>query len=234
MEDKSFLPYIVFAIILGLGGWYFYSNMNLSIQSKYVAEETPVPVGAISDLETAAESNSSIKGVDTGTTTEAININKKTSNMITLQTNFGNIVFQTYNEDAPKTVANFITLANQGFYNNLTFHRVIDKFMIQGGDPTGNGSGGPGYTFEDELNSATKSYKNGYQKGVVAMANAGPNTNGSQFFIMLADTPLPHAYTIFGKVVSGQEVVDKIGKTKTDTNDKPISPVIMQKVVVEQ
>jgi cyclophilin family peptidyl-prolyl cis-trans isomerase len=105
--------------------------------------------------------------------------------------------------------------------------------MIQGGDPTGTGMGGPGYKFEDELNPNTPSYKTGYQKGVLAMANAGPNTNGSQFFIMLKDTPLPHLYTIFGRVISGQEIVDAIGNVKTDSNDRPTEQVVMEKVTLE-
>ncbi len=153
--------------------------------------------------------------------------------MITIKTNFGDIQLETYDADAPKTVANFIALANKGFYDNLIFHRVIKEFMIQGGDPTGNGTGGPGYQFEDELNPQTESYKDGYVKGVVAMANAGPNTNGSQFFIMLENYPLPNNYTIFGKVVNGQEVVDKIGDVKTDSNNRPLSPAIMEKVYVQ-
>ncbi len=125
-------------------------------------------------------------------------------------------------------------MAQKGFYNNLTFHRVVNGFVIQGGDPSGNGMGGPGYAFEDELNPETESYKIGYKKGVVAMANAGPNTNGSQFFIMLEDNPLPHNYTIFGQVVNGQEVVDVIGQLPTDSNEKPLSPVIMETVMVEE
>lgn len=141
---------------------------------------------------------------------------------ITIKTNFGDITFETYDVDAPKTVTNFITLANKGFYNNVIFHRVIPGFMIQGGDPTGTGGGGPGYRFEDELDPSTLSAKQGYKKGVVAMANSGPNTNGSQFFIMLADYPLPHKYTIFGKVTSGQDVVQKIGNLGRDTNDRPL------------
>lgn len=152
--------------------------------------------------------------------------------LITLKTNFGEIKLETYDADAPKTVANFIALANKGFYDGLTFHRVIKGFMIQGGDPNGNGAGGPGYQFEDELNPETESAKAGYQKGVMAMANSGPNTNGSQFFIMLENYPLPHNYTIFGKVVAGQEVVDEIGNTKKDSSDKPLTPVIMEKVSV--
>ena len=153
--------------------------------------------------------------------------------MITLETNFGEIQIETYDADAPKTVDNFITLARKGFYNNLIFHRIIKGFMIQGGDPEGNGTGGPGYQFEDELNPNTTSYKAGYKKGVVAMANAGPNTNGSQFFIMLEDYPLPNNYTIFGKVVKGQEVVDKIGQVKTGTNDRPLDPIVIKKVMVQ-
>ena len=154
--------------------------------------------------------------------------------LITLKTNLGEIQFETFDADAPKTVNNFITLAQKGFYNNLTFHRVVNGFVIQGGDPNGNGMGGPGYAFEDELNPETESYKIGYKKGVVAMANAGPNTNGSQFFIMLEDNPLPHNYTIFGQVVKGQEVVDVIGQLPTDSNEKPLNPVIMETVTVEE
>ena len=159
-----------------------------------------------------------------------------TSNMkhlITIKTNFGEIKLETYDADAPKTVANFIALAGKGFYDGLTFHRVIRGFMIQGGDPNGTGAGGPGYQFEDELNPETESAKAGYQKGVMAMANSGPNTNGSQFFIMLENYPLPHNYTIFGKVAAGQEVVDKIGNTKTDSSDKPLTPVIIEKINVQ-
>jgi cyclophilin family peptidyl-prolyl cis-trans isomerase len=137
-----------------------------------------------------------------------------TANMVTIHTAKGDIEFQTYPNDAPKTVANFSTLAKKGYYNGLTFHRVEPGFVIQGGDPNGNGSGGYsiyGPTFEDELNPDTESYKEGYKEGVVAMANRGPNTNGSQFFIMLADNDsLPKNYTIFGKVTKGMDVVKQI------------------------
>jgi cyclophilin family peptidyl-prolyl cis-trans isomerase len=156
------------------------------------------------------------------------------NHIITIKTNMGEIRFMTYDKDAPKTVDNFITLVKKGFYDGVIFHRVIDGFMIQGGDPTGTGRGGPGYAFEDELNPETESYKQGYKKGVVAMANAGPDTNGSQFFIMVEDYPLAHSYTIFGKVISGQEAVDAIAKKEKDPNDKPVSPVIMEKVTVEE
>lgn len=151
---------------------------------------------------------------------------------ITISTNLGDVVFRTYDADAPKTVENFVTLANKGFYNGVIFHRVISGFMIQGGDPNGTGTGGPGYQFADELNPNTESAKLGYTKGTVAMANAGPNTNGSQFFIMHADYPLPHNYTIFGHVVRGQDVVDKIAAVTTGANDRPTSPVTMLKVTV--
>ncbi len=161
---------------------------------------------------------------------------KKVNNfmhIVTIQTNFGDIQFETYDADAPKTVQNFISLAQKEFYDNLTFHRVISGFMIQGGDPKGDGTGGPGYQFADELNPNTESYKNGYKRGVVAMANAGPNTNGSQFFIMLADYPLPNNYTIFGRVVRGQDIVDAIGRVPTGSQDRPQKPVIMREVRVK-
>ena len=139
----------------------------------------------------------------------------------TITTSKGDIVLQLYPQDAPKTVTNFATLAKTGYYNGLAFHRVEPGFVIQGGDPNGNGTGGTsiyGAKFEDELNPQTESYKDGYKEGVLAMANAGPNTNGSQFFIMLADNQsLPKNYTIFGKVTSGMDIVKQIvvGDTMT-------------------
>ncbi len=160
--------------------------------------------------------------------------------MALVQTNYGNFKIQLYQNDAPKTTANFLKLIMQKFYDGLTFHRVIKNFMIQGGDPECSkaggrcGTGGPGYKFEDELNPAAPSYQAGYKKGVVAMANSGPNTNGSQFFVMTADVPLPHQYTIFGKVIEGQEVVDAIGVTPTDAHDRPTEPVVIQKVTLAQ
>ncbi len=155
------------------------------------------------------------------------------SHIITIKTNKGEIQFVTFDADAPKTVENFITLAEKGFYNGVIFHRVIKGFMIQGGDPEGTGRGGPGYQFNDELDPATPSYKEGYKRGVVAMANAGPNTNGSQFFIMHQDYPLPNNYTIFGKVVKGQEIVDAIATVATDENDRPLEPIVMETVTVQ-
>lgn len=164
----------------------------------------------------------------------AISTTKNFMNKVTIETNKGTIVFETYDADAPNTAKNFITLANKGFYDGLIYHRVINGFMIQGGDPTGTGTGGPGYQFADELNPNTPSYKAGYVRGTVAMANSGPNTNGSQFFIMQKDNPLPHNYTIFGRVISGMDVVDAIASVKTGTADKPVEAVVMTKVTVTQ
>ncbi|MDX6452022.1 MAG: peptidyl-prolyl cis-trans isomerase [Gaiellaceae bacterium] len=136
----------------------------------------------------------------------------------TMQTNQGAIEIELFDDDAPKTVENFKKLANDGFYNGVIFHRVIPDFMIQGGDPTGTGTGGPGYQFEDEFNDHK------VERGALAMANAGPNTNGSQFFIVTAEaTPwLDGKHTVFGKVTSGMDVVDTIEQTETDGRDKPL------------
>lgn len=147
---------------------------------------------------------------------------------IRLATNKGDIVFKLYDDTAPNTVSNFVYLASGGYYDGLIFHRVINGFMVQGGDPTGTGSGGPGYKFADELND-----NHTYVRGTVAMANAGPNTNGSQFFIMHKDTPLPHAYSIFGEVTEGLDVVDAIATTPTGAQDRPTSEIVMTKVTVE-
>lgn len=150
----------------------------------------------------------------------------------TIKTSDGDIVFEFYS-DAPIAASNFIALANKGFYDGLIFHRVIKGFMIQGGDPKGNGTGGPGYSFKDELDATTISYQKGYVRGVVAMANAGPNTNGSQFFIVHQDYQLPHSYTIFGHAISGLDVIDKIANSQVDQSDKPLQPVTIEKVTVE-
>ena len=152
-----------------------------------------------------------------------------------ITTNKGVITVGFYGKDAPKTVENFTTLANKKFYEGVIFHRVIKGFMIQGGDPTGTGMGGPGYKFADEINPTSELYKRGYKRGVLAMANAGANTNGSQFFIMHADYPLPPSYTIFGNVISGQEVVDAIAASPVGANDRPTEPITMSQVqIVEQ
>jgi cyclophilin family peptidyl-prolyl cis-trans isomerase len=152
-----------------------------------------------------------------------------------IDTNFGVIEFELLEQDAPKTTENFITLAQKGYYDGVIFHRVIKGFMIQGGDPTGTGRGGEsawGGRFNDEIDPSSQVYKTGYTRGTVAMANAGPNTNGSQFFIMHSDYPLPPSYTIFGRVTAGQDVVDSIATTATGAGDRPKSDVKMQKVTI--
>jgi cyclophilin family peptidyl-prolyl cis-trans isomerase len=154
-----------------------------------------------------------------------------------IKTNMGTIRFELLEEDAPKTTENFRLLAEGGKYDGVIFHRVIKGFMIQGGDPTGTGRGGSsawGGRFNDEINPRAPLYAGAYRKGTVAMANAGPNTNGSQFFIMHADYPLPPAYTKFGQVIEGQEVVDQIATTPTQPGDRPVKDVVMEKVTIEE
>jgi cyclophilin family peptidyl-prolyl cis-trans isomerase len=144
----------------------------------------------------------------------------------TLHTSEGAIEVELYPDDAPKTVENFLKLARDGFYDGVIFHRVIPDFMIQGGDPTGTGMGGPGYEFEDEFND------HHVARGALAMANAGPNTNGSQFFIVTAEaTPwLDGKHTVFGKVTSGMDVVDKISGAERDDNDRPKNAITIDRV----
>jgi len=234
MENPSrakfpWIPLILVVIVI-LAGIQWWQNRSAPVSEMLGADgasdqsapsQTPITSQPIA----AATSSSATPAAASPST-------KNFMHTVTIETTKGTIVFETYDADAPKTVQNFITLANKGFYNGIIFHRVIEGFMIQGGDPTGTGMGGPGYQFADELNPATPSYKAGYVRGTVAMANAGPDTNGSQFFIMQKDTPLPHNYTIFGKVISGMDVVDAIAATQVDGNDKPLTPITMKKVTV--
>ena len=145
---------------------------------------------------------------------------------MTMTTNHGPIVFEMFDEDAPKTVDNFRKLSEDGFYDGLTFHRIIRDFMIQGGCPEGTGTGGPGYTFEDEFN------QHKVIRGALAMANAGPNTNGSQFFIVTTGAApwLDGKHTVFGRVTSGMEVVDALEGLPTDSRDRPQEPATIEKV----
>ena len=162
-----------------------------------------------------------------------------------IKTSEGSITCELFTKEAPITVANFVGLAKgtkafkdpktgemvkRPYYNGLTFHRVISGFMIQGGDPLGNGTGGPGYQFDNENTNASFS-----KPGVLAMANAGPNTNGSQFFITVAPTPsLEGSYNIFGQVTSGQDIANKISNAPRDNQDKPITPVIIESITIQQ
>ena len=144
----------------------------------------------------------------------------------TLHTNHGAIAVELFDEDAPNTVANFVKLARDGFYDGVIFHRVIPDFMIQGGDPTGTGTGGPGYTFEDEFN------QHKVERGALAMANAGPNTNGSQFFIVTTDAApwLDGKHTVFGRVADGMDAVDAIESQPTGGGDRPVEDVVIERV----
>ena len=157
---------------------------------------------------------------------------KKMANPIAVfETNHGTFEIELFEDKAPSTVKNFIDLAEKGFYNGLIFHRVIDGFMIQGGDPNGTGTGGPGYVIPDEFHKDLKHDS----EGVLSMANAGPNTGGSQFFITLAATPwLDGHHSVFGKVVKGMDVVREIGKVDTDFQDKPLAKVVMEKVTIRR
>ena len=149
----------------------------------------------------------------------------------TIETSNGTIVIELYNDLAPRTVQNFVTLAKKGFYNGIIFHRVIPGFMVQTGDPTGTGRGGPGYSFPDEFAPDLKHDA----PGMVSMANAGPNTNGSQFFITVAATPwLDGRHAIFGHVIEGQSVVDQIVAVPRDANDRPLQDMAMKTVTIQE
>lgn len=206
IPTSVYVTFIIAIIVLGIGYYVWSDKDGESAAATPITATTSIP---------ALTTTSQLKNL---------------MHTITIETNKGTIVFETYDQDAPNTAKNFVDLASKGFYDGVIFHRVIKGFMIQGGDPTGTGTGGPGYKFADELDPTTSSYAEGYKRGVVAMANAGPNTNGSQFFIMHSDYPLPHNYTIFGKVVKGIEIVDAIANSKVSGADRPIEPIIMKKV----
>ena len=146
----------------------------------------------------------------------------------TLHTSAGDMTAELFPTDAPNTVNNFVFLAREGFYNGVIFHRVIPGFMIQGGDPTGTGTGGPGYKFRDEPVNRK------YERGILAMANAGPNTNGSQFFVMHADYNLPPSYTIFGRLTDGHDTLDAIASAATGAQDRPTSPVTIDSIDISE
>lgn len=226
MKNAPAIIIIFIAVLVVLGIFLYKGNDN---------QNTPVSQDQI----TASTTNTNIDIKNKNTNMDT-NINNQTANYkeAILHTNMGDITF-TFVDGKPNTTSNFIKLAGSGFYNGVKFHRVIQGFMIQTGDPLSKddaqksawGTGGPGYKFADELTGQEK-----YNVGTVAMANSGPNTNGSQFFIMTSDVPLPPSYTVFGKVEIGQDVADKISKVKTDGSaqsgghDRPIDDVIINSV----
>ena len=175
--------------------------------------------------------------------TENMTSEKGNAEIAVMETSMGAIEIELYRNDAPRTVDNFVKLAEQKYYDGIKFHRIAKGFVIQGGDPTGTGTGGTsiyGKEFDDELNPAAQSFKTGYVRGTLAMANRGPNTNTSQFFIMLQDAPrLPKAYTIFGRVVSGMDVVDRIGAVEITpgigaTDGRPKTDIVITSVRMKQ
>ncbi len=239
MSKTNLVLFIAILVVLICGGVFFLLTPKPELENKktdlYKATP-PIPLTTSSittTTEPATTTTPATTPIVSSTPSSTSMTDTTTTNelpRVRISTNKGDIVVELFQKDAPKTVENFLTLVNKEFYNGVIFHRVIKGFMIQGGDPTGTGTGGPGYKFADELNANTESYKRGYVRGTLAMANAGPNTNGSQFFIMHADYPLPHAYTIFGRVVEGLEVVDAIATTATDRSDRPLEEVVMKSV----
>ena len=190
------------------------------------APETPAVAAPAADGSAPATPSAA----SSNTTSPTIDMTKLAAeNRITLETNQGKIVLRLYADRTPNTVKNFAELAGKGFYDGLIFHRVIKSFMIQGGDPRGDGTGGPGYRFGDEIVGLSN------KRGTISMANAGPNTNGSQFFINVVDnTFLDQKHAVFGEVVEGMEVVDAITRTETGPGDRPVKPVLIEKAAVAE
>ena len=195
--------------------------------------QTDVNVNSSEEIEIIVDEGVNMKDSKVYKSVPEMNIDTTKNYTAVLNTSLGNITIEFFTTDAPRTVNNFINLAKDGYYDDVIFHRVISGFMIQGGDPSGTGHGDmgkyPGYQFEDELNNQIP-----YEKGIVAMANAGPNTNGSQFFIMHVDYPLPYQYTIFGKVTDGIDVVDKIASVETSQGDRPVSDIIINSIEIKE
>ena len=205
----------------------------LSCSSLSIVNENSVELGNVSEGVNVNEGVNEMSNNKVYSDIPEMNIDVSKKYTALIKTNMGDISVEFFTEDAPLTVNNFINLSRDGYYDNVIFHRVISGFMIQGGDPSGTGHGEmgkyPGYNFEDELNN-----QRAYEKGTLAMANAGPNTNGSQFFIMHVDYPLPYQYTIFGSVTDGLEVVDKIASVETGDGDKPVNDVVIESIEVKE
>ncbi len=245
---KTWQIYLLIAVVVvvGIGAIFFLSSRNgvdnktkdSNTTSEQQSSEPPSPPSDTSSQVADKSAGPCTRTVNNNVMQEKIDIKNK---VVTLSVEgYGDIKVELYDQDAPKTVENFLRLSASGYYDCLTFHRIAKGFVVQGGDPTGTGSGGDsafGGEFADELNPETPSAKAGYKKGVLAMANRGPNTNTSQFFIMLADNALPYNYTIFGKVISGQDVVDKIGQAPINpqmgpTDGTPVTKITITKATV--
>lgn len=214
---KSFLVFIITIVLFSLGylGYrWLDAKYQLGDKLKITSDSNPDKTDNRKSYDSAPEMQ--------------IDINKEY--IAKFETNKGNFEARLFAKDAPKTVNNFVVLSRDGFYNGLTFHRIIKDFMIQGGDPNGDGTGGPGYQFEDEINNHK------LVRGALAMANSGPNTNGSQFFIVTKDKTdwLDGKHTVFGEITSGLDIVMKIEKVETDENDKPIEDIVINKIVIEE
>ena len=211
--------YILIFILL------FYGCSNLSVQDDNIVESN-IEIDENNDN----EGDKSMVSKTYANPPEML-IDTSKSYTAVIETSVGSMSVEFYTDTAPNTVNNFIFLARDGYYDNVIFHRVISGFMIQGGDPSGTGHGDmgtyPGYKFSDELDNPIP-----YERGILAMANAGPNTNGSQFFVMHQDYPLPYQYSIFGKVTEGFEVIDKIAATQTDASDRPVEDITIIKISI--
>ncbi len=227
---KSIASVAVVAIVFG--GYWFITSENAPVVggSESQTANAQYPFG--DERQGAGDSASTTPQGTMGTTSTNEKIMKAT-----LHTNQGDITIEFMDADAPNTVANFVKLAKEGFYNGTKFHRVIDGFMIQGGDPLTKddtmqarwGTGDPGYKFADEIHANNKN-----MTGTIAMANSGPNTNGSQFFINVADNNfLDTKHTVFGRVTAGMDVVTKIEKTETNAQDRPVQPIVINSVSLE-
>lgn len=216
-KNKIIITVVLIAVVVGVLFYYFSKSKDSSSGSSATSSTTTNSSNTVN--------NSCVRNFDENKlANDKLSFSNK---MVELDVaNFGKIKVELYDKDAPKTVENFLRLTNSGFYDCLTFHRIAKGFVIQGGDPRGDGTGGLsafGGEFEDELNPDTPSFKEGYKRGVLAMANHGKNTNSSQFFIMTSDYPLEHNYTIFGKVVEGMDVVDKIAAVEI-VPSSPLQP----------
>ncbi|HLD26993.1 MAG TPA: peptidylprolyl isomerase [Patescibacteria group bacterium] len=213
MNKKYYLSFLIIIILFGI--LFFVPNKRDNNRMKDQKKTSQKPAKKI-----------------TQSTVPTLIIDKNKHYAAILETTAGIIELSLFADKTPITVNNFITLTKKKFYNKTIFHRVIKGFMIQGGDPKGNGTGGPGYQFDDEP------FEGEYMRGIVAMANAGPNTNGSQFFIMHQDNPLPKNYVIFGKITKGIEVVDKIAESKVESNEggelsKPTIPITINSITIK-